>query len=226
MAIAFVVGHGGFSQDATSSQTPAGSTWTAGNLAVIGIQSYTTGRTVTVTDLDGNNWQPAVSKADGSGHTYYIYYAMNLLATNNTNRVTVAVSGASAYMRGISDEYSGLATTLALDQTASATGTGVSPDSGNVTTTVANELLLGYFGNATAVVGFTAGASYTSHDNIDNVNYFEDRVVSATGTYNAPGTSDTSVEWVMLMATFADTPVTPGGSGVSTSFLQVGQGFF
>jgi hypothetical protein len=94
-------------------------------------------------------------------------------------------------------EWTGLATTSPVDQTASATGNGTAISSGAATTTASGELIFGYtfpVNNATAGSGFT-GLSLVNGD-LD-----EYQIQSTAGSIAATFTQ-TSGAWFALMATF------------------------
>jgi hypothetical protein len=98
-------------------------------------------------------------------------------------------------------EYAGLDTTNPFDRAASASGTTVLANSGNVTTTTAVELV---FGAGTTVRTFTAaGTGFTTRIiTSPDGDIAEDRNAPVTGTYNATATQNTTGAWVMQVATF------------------------
>jgi len=154
------------------------------------------GATLTsVTDTLGNAYTPLVGPIDAAGDRHYVAAAYNSLAGNDTLTVTLSaapVSGSDLLIL----EYSGLALSNAFDVSANATGNGTAMDSGGVTTTFGHELILGYAEapSATPGTGFTQRA-------IQSGNIVEDRVVMATGTYDAAATTTTGA-WEMIVATF------------------------
>ncbi len=208
MAIAFVqASPGALTIGATSSSDTFGSNTTAGSLLVVTFNTYAAqGRTITVTDTQGNTYALAATQTCGSGSQAYLYYAMNTVGGACT--VTAACSGGAINWRLGALEYSGAATTSALDQTATATGTGTVVSAGSVTTTIANAVLVVSVSAYSLALDFTAGSGYTEQANWQLFMFGEDRVVSATGTYAGDGTlSSPGDEWVALLAAFADTPV-------------------
>jgi hypothetical protein len=157
-----------------------------------------------VADSAGNTYHLAVGPTTyGVDLSQSIYYAAGIAASATGAKTTVTFSGAAAGVDLRAAEYSGLATTSPLDVTAKGSNKSTPASSGNATTTTAGELLFGAGMTAdtyknTPTTGFTMIA-VTSQGNM-----FEDRIVSATGSYAATGTFQTSgsQEWVIQLATF------------------------
>ncbi len=172
---------------------------TAGNMNIVAVGWNDTTSTVnTVTDTRGNTYTLAIGPTTGTGLRQSIYYAKNIAA--GTNTVTVTFSKAAAFVDVRVLEYSGLDTTNPLDKTAGAVGSGTAASSGAATTTAANELIFG--AGMTAAVFTGAGSGFISRIiTTPDADIAEDRTVSATGSYSATATNNTS-NWVMQMATF------------------------
>jgi len=172
---------------------------TAGNLNVVVVGwNDITSNVISVTDSSGNVYQAAAPVARGGSISQAIYFARSITANAN-NTVTVTFNTAASYVDLRILEYGGIDTVNPLDQTASAVGSSSTADSGNVTTTAANELV---FGAGTTTGGFSgAGSGFTTRviTNPD-ADIAEDRIVSATGTYAATATQ--SGTWVMQVVTF------------------------
>jgi Domain of unknown function (DUF1929)/IPT/TIG domain/Glyoxal oxidase N-terminus len=161
------------------------------NLVVVG-WGDTTSTISTVSDSKLNAYTLAVGPTSGSGLRQSIYYARNIAAGSNT--VTVTFNQAAAYPDVRILEYKGLDPTAPLDVAAGAAGTGTAANSGSVTTTAASELI---FGAGTSGTRFTApGTGFTSRMINLYGNIAEDKMVNATGSYNATAT-DSSGIWVM-----------------------------
>jgi hypothetical protein len=171
---------------------------TAGNLNVVAVMWGDTTSTVSsVTDSKGNVYALALGPTKATGLTSAIYYAKNIAAGSNT--VTVTFNQPASFPNVNVMEYSGLSTTSPLDVASGATGSGTSASSGSVTTTSANELIIGA-GNPTST--FTAAGTGFSNRIINSFGGIsEDKVVSSTGSYNATATL-TSGTWVMQMVAF------------------------
>jgi hypothetical protein len=150
-----------------------------------------------VTDNAGNTYSPAAPTTRSSVNSQAIYYAKNIVGGPTT--VTVTFNTSTPYVDIRIAEYSGLSRTNPLDVSASAAGSASLANSGSVTTTSASELLLGA---GTTTGAFTsAGSGYTLRVITQpDADICEDRIVTATGTYNA--TASVSGTWVMQLVTF------------------------
>lgn len=169
---------------------------TAGNLLVVGLQIGTTGRTITVTNTQGDTFSVASAAAnDGQGDAVAMYYAKNV--TGGACTVGVHVSGANTFIAFQVHEYKA-PTTVTLD-TVNATNFSSSdtPDSGNITTTGASGgLIIGFMSDGTgASHRYTAKAGYTFRASVDATSAWEDIIFKNTATISAgftlqSGTSD------------------------------------
>jgi hypothetical protein len=182
---------------------------TAGNLNVVAVMWGDTTSTVSsVTDSKGNIYALAVGPTKASGLTSAIYYAKTIAGGSNT--VSVKFSTTASYPNVNVLEYSGLDTATPLDVSSAATGTGTTANSGSATTRSPSELIVGA-GNPSSVFK-SAGSGFTSRV----INAFggisEDKIVSATGSYNATATLTSGI-WVMQMATFRASRPSGQGSG-------------
>ncbi|MEO7387277.1 MAG: hypothetical protein ABIX37_10110, partial [Gammaproteobacteria bacterium] len=118
----------------------------AGNLNVVAVGWYnSTSSVVSVADSAGNAYRQASPPTILSGvATQVIYYAENIRAVAaGANTVTVILTADAQYVDVRVAEYSGLATSGALDRIAGGTGTGALTTSGQIVTTNANDLLIG-----------------------------------------------------------------------------------
>ena len=172
---------------------------------------FGTNQTITVRDSRSTVYQQAVKFNNGINDTLGIYYAQNI--AGGTNTVTVSNSTSSASVRVAILEYAGIARSGALDVTRTSTLQNATPTSGNVTTTVNGDLLLGVF--STAEPGtFTAGSGYTIRETNDAAPstrlMVEDRIQATAGTASATATVGASVWWGAALAAFK--PATSGTS--------------
>jgi hypothetical protein len=166
------------------------------NVVAIGWENATT-TISSVVDTAGNTYQVAAPVTRGTGISQAIYYAKNI--TGGTPTVTVTFSAASAFPDLRIMEYSGLDTTAPLHTSVSSTGNATTSNSGLLDTTVPTTLLVAA---GSAITNFSApGAGYTQRIiTPTDANIVEDRIVAATGPYNATATA--SGNWVMQMAAF------------------------
>jgi len=170
---------------------------TAGDLNIVVVGWNDTAAAVsTVNDSAGNMYNLAIGPTAGTALQQSIYYAANIKAGANTVTVTFSQAATSVDVRIL--EYRGVTT---LDAKAGASGSNTAPNSGSATTTSANELIFGasmvFTTTKAAGSGFTARI-ITSPDS----DLAEDKIVTATGTYNATSTLNSAGPWVMQMVTF------------------------
>ena len=197
MAIAFVQSGSG----AGTTSVVFTPTLTGGNLVVVSARS-SGGTGLDITVADGVNTYSLARNQDQTTDTttHTIKYAMNVAGGATTITVTGAVGGT---VRAAFAEYSGVATTSALDQVNSAEGTDNSMETGDVTTTVADELLFSAVNTGGAVADLAAAASYTIRETVATSRFaIADRIVAATSTYNGDWSCGTNNSWSAVIATF------------------------
>jgi len=193
---------------------------TAGNFIAVVIRGgLSSSQVFTVTDSNGNSYKKAAQIGyTASVVTSAIYYAENIKGGANTVNVSMSVSGP---LRFAILEYSGVATSGSSDGTAVATGSSSAPNSGNLTTTVSGDLLLGTIGTTNPAT-FTAGPGYTIRDFVPaepNTKLIsEDQIQSAAGSGAAGATLASSDSWGVVLAAFK--PVGGGGTGPSITGLS------
>jgi chitodextrinase len=204
-AIAFVQGNyatpqGGIST-ASVKYTAA---QTSGDLNVVIVGWSDSRASVTaISDTAGNIYEVAAPpKVYPGAVTQVIYYAKNIVAMPaNTNTVTVQFSAAanSPDVRILS--YSGLDRTNPLDVSAAATGNNTFSDSGAVTTTSANELLVA--GNTVWSMTGGPGAGFVKRFiTWPDGDIAQDQVVTSAGSYRATAPLSGGGPWVMQLVTF------------------------
>ena len=150
----------------------------------------------------GNPYTLAVGPTVQSGTaTQAIYYAKNILAAPATgNTITVAFSTVAKYPDLRIAEYSGIDPTNPVDVVAAAQGTGTLANSGSVTTTYANDLLVGADLVQDQTLG--SGAGYTSRVlTSPDGDILEDKIVTTAGSYNATAQLNGNA-WIMQMVAF------------------------
>ena len=176
---------------------------TAGDLNVVAVGwNDATAHITSVTDSMGNPYTLAVGPTVQSGTaTQAIYYAKNILAASaNGNTITVAFNTVAKYPDLRIAEYSGIDPTNPVDVVSAAQGTGTLSNSGSVTTTNANDLLVG----ANLVQDQTRGpgAGYTSRVlTSPDGDILEDEIVTTAGSYNATAQLNGNA-WIMQMVAF------------------------
>src|SRR5439155_1087342 len=150
--------------------------------------------------------------------TQAIYYAKNIAsAAAGANTVTVTFSVAAVFPDIRIAEYSGLDTANPLDVAVGAQGTTTATsNSGSVTTTNGNDLLVG--ANVVQSITTGAGSSFTNRIITPDGDILEDRVVTVTGSYSATAALDRVQPWVMQMVAFR--AAGSGGTGPSITSLN------
>ena len=183
---------------------------TAGDLNVVAIGwNDSTAQITSVTDSMGNPYTLAVGPTVQSGTaTLAIYYAKNIAAAPaNGNTITVAFNTGARYPDLRIAEYSGVDPTNPVDVVAAAQGTGTLSNSGSVTTTNANDLLVG--ANLVQDQTLGPGAGYTSRVlTSPDGDILEDEIVTTAGSYNATAQLNGGA-WIMQMVAFRAAGSTP-----------------
>lgn len=180
---------------------------TAGNLIFAHVGSENQNASA-CSDNQGNRYSPvadSVTYFDTSRHRQF--YA---IATTGGSVTVTCTFAASAPWRALTiAEYSGVSTSAPLHLTNHATGASGTLNSGNVTTTVANVLLIGA-GSTWDSNSFTAGTNYTLRSSAGPQG-LEDRIVSATGTFGATMNQSANLNWGMRIAAFTLASGPPAG---------------
>lgn len=177
-----------------------------------------------VTDNKGNSYSIAGARSVNGDGSEIWYSVPTSVGAGHTISVNMA---SSAFTTACAAAYNGFSGTVSLDQAAGSTGTSTSLSSGNVTTTVADELLIGSGTHVNTSGAFTAGASFTIRAQYSNsgdnaTGYIEDRVVSATGTYSAGATVAGNSDWAARIATFKGSG--GGGAAAASTLMLMGVG--
>lgn len=189
-----------------------------GSLIVVGITAWNQSiPSNTVTDNKGNTYTRIVETINTNSTDHAaLFYAKNV---NGGSSFTVT-SGITSRTMSV-HEYSGVSTSSPLDKVASSTGLSTAPNSGNVTTTLANELYVGLSWSGGNGDAWTAGQGYTLRETETNNATFErhateDRVISTATTTSAKFSVPTSEDWIAILATFKPL-VTSGGTTSTTT---------
>jgi RHS repeat-associated protein len=185
---------------------------TTGDLVVVSITVFSqTLASNDITDNKGNTYTKAAEAINGTDHAA-IYYAKNVTGSS-TFQISSVDDGTIAI-----HEYSGVATSTALDATSTSTGTSNAPTSGNVTGKVGNELYFGVAWSNTSGDTWTAGSGYTLRQQETDNNTWErlateDATTSAASTTAARFKVTTSDLWADAIAAFKPMVTTTGGGG-------------
>ena len=197
----------------------------AGDLNVVSVAwgGNSTPTVKSVTDSMGNVYVAATGITASSGNeSDQTFYAKNIAsATAGGNTVTVTFSSSVIYPELRVAEYSGMDTVAPLDAWVGATGTGLTQNSGTLTTTYANDLLVAT--NGLGSVTTAAGTGYTLRMTTGEGEILEDEVVTATGSYSAGSTQQSSGYWLMQLVAFRAASTITAPTGLSTSGVSANQ---
>lgn len=135
-----VCGFAATSTSASARTTSFTANVAAGSLLAIGLVTFGTAITVTVSDNVNGSWIQAGSYTTGNiSYKSSIWYFQN----SGSGSVTITVTpNVTAFVTMFACEYSGIATS-ALDSTSTNNGTSASPATGNVTVNQAGDLIFG-----------------------------------------------------------------------------------
>ena len=180
---------------------------TVDNLLVAHVASE--GSAAVIDDLEENVWLNSQAETVvNTNNRTRLQYVINVSAATLTVQATFGAS--SAAIVNIA-EYSGIDTTTPLlAQTNAGTGFGTAASSGNITTTIADALLIGTtVTENTAGTPIAPGTDWTEvvetarGSNTPANGHLEERIVAATGTYAATATLTSSTNWATQICGFA-----------------------
>ena len=184
---------------------------TAGDLLVAGITTNDSGPTPSPGSPTAPTaaWTRATSLAYGNGHVD-LYYLQN----SKAGSLTVALAGSGGGALTVA-EYSGIATSAALDQVSSATGSGSALKAGPTATIGgAGELVVGLGGQSNVGSGLTAGSGFTLRESaVSNwwaVNGLEDSLSTSSSGQSMTMTSGSAQYFGAVVAVFKAAERRPG----------------
>ena len=190
---------------ATSSSLAFATNTGAGNWIGVCIRSgLSSSQVFTVSDSSGNTYKQAFQLGlSANPVTFALYYAENIKGGADTITVTQSVSGP---LRFAIIEYSGVARSNSTDATpVTAQGNSSIPNSGNLTTNTAGDLLLGMVVTTNSGT-FTAGSGYTIEEfdpaEPNTKLIAEDQLQTTAGTASAGATLGGADNWGAGLAAF------------------------
>ncbi len=164
----------------------------AGDLIMVAFDYDTNTVPSSVTDSQGNTFTQVGSQLTSPGGTRsVVYYAKNI--KGGADKVTVNLSGTSAWIELYLSEYTGVNQTNPIDVQAGAAGSAGAVSSGSATTTAAGDIV---YGSCVGDWVCAAGTGFTARSNFLG-NLIEDEVVGAAGSYAATGSANNG--WTMQM---------------------------
>jgi hypothetical protein len=180
----------------------------AGDLLVGWFGQYNASGQVTVSDNVNGAWTRAsASTTFGSGSgDIALYYLQNSAAAPSGLTITITAPSAT-YLQGAVADYSGVATTGALDQTAAAKGNSTAVDSGPTASVAAGELVFGAIITGgqpgTVTPGSSQGQTFVMRSQTGSGSAdVEDILTGAAGAQDARATFGSSTDWYAVVATF------------------------
>ncbi|MGW2571414.1 fibronectin type III domain-containing protein [Streptomyces sp. NPDC001537] len=179
----------------------------AGHLLVGWFAQYDASGQVQVSDNVNGAWTraPASEHFNNGGGDLALYYVQNTRAAASLT-VTMTAAGPT-YLPSAVAEYSGVATSNALDQTAVGRGSGTSADSGPTASAPGGELVFGAMITGGQPLTVTPGSSQGVPFTLEVYNgsrscTIEGILSSASGPQNARFGLATSTDWYAVAATF------------------------
>jgi chitodextrinase len=181
----------------------------AGDLLVGWFGQYDSSGQVSVSDNVNGAWtrSSAATKFGSSGKgDIALFYVQNAAAAPTGLIITISATNAT-YLQAAAADYSGVATTGALDQVAVAKGNSTAVDSGPTAAVGAGELVVGGImtggspGSATA--GSSQGQAFTMRSQTGSGSIdLEDIPASAAGAQDARATFSSATDWYAVAAVF------------------------
>lgn len=152
----------------------------------------------TPTDTLTHTYTPAVAQHTSLlGQAIRAWYVLN--CSGGADTVTFASSSGTSSITGICAEFSGIATSAALDQTGTGSGTGTAVSSVSGTTTVNDELVVGIMTYDASTTTITPGQTQL-RENENNATAAalsgEYQIVTSTGTKTSSWTLGASRDWI------------------------------
>jgi len=186
---------------------------TPGDLLVLSASQYTgaTNHITSVTDTAGNTWTKIGSGYFVSGHNSdgEMWYSPN---AKSTTTVTVHTASAATISFEV-QEFAGVAAASPLDVDTGTSNTGTAASSGSVSSTVANELVVGFVAghnNAEAISvtspGYTTEAEQTSSTGSVATVIAGYQVLASPGPQTFAGSFGTAMYWASGVAVFKPGP--------------------
>jgi chitodextrinase len=195
---------------------------TAGNL-IIAYLVWDNSGSASISDSRGNTYSSAIgpTKYSGDRANAQIFYASNIAGGTNTVTATFSTTITACGILYI-HEYSGVKQTSPVDSVVSATGWSSSMNSGNLSTSNANDLLFagGESGNTVTKPGNGYTARSSSYGNMT-----EEKIASTAGSYSATATQNGRA-WILQLVAFkpigssADTLAPTVPTGLSANIVS------
>lgn len=200
--------------------TAMASPLTNGSLIIVcaefdGVATWNTGNTPT--DTAGNTYVRVTDTLNSGVFDSMSWYALNT-HTTASDVITITDKGGGVDSTMTAEEWTGLASSLPVDKTASTTGVSTALNSGNITPVNSGDLIFGcgaaaISGNHLSLAGSYTNLNQTSttFSNVGDATQIQAAAAAIAGTL----TVSSSVSWNMAVLSFiaaASTPVTSNKS--------------
>ncbi|MGH3217981.1 MAG: choice-of-anchor Q domain-containing protein [Streptosporangiaceae bacterium] len=179
----------------------------AGDLLVGWFGQYNSSGQVTVSDNVNGAWTRSVSTTySNGGGDIALYYLQNAAAAPSGLTITISSTSAT-YLEGVVADYSGVATTGALDQTAVGHGNSTTVNSGPTASVGAGELVVGAIltggSPGTVTAGSWQGQPFVMRTQWSSGSAdLEDILAGAAGAQEATATFSSATDWYAVVAVF------------------------
>lgn len=221
MAFAFVNIAEGVSDGSAGTIASGAQNHTAGRLLIVFVQNEDSRTVSQVQDTAGNSYTQRGTNS--SGTTRQSVWTAFSITGNATNVVTATLSGNATFRRIRVLQYS-YANVAAFHDSDVGTGSGAEFATANSTATANAQAVIAacvFFGsNFDGVVAGTDFILRGSTDEVDTAT--EDRIVSATGTYNATMSNEIEADWMMIHVIVVETPAPATSRASLRALLGVG----
>ena len=172
---------------------------TSGNLVILAVEADAAslvGFSATIGAVNFAQLGATLTINDGSSRSLGLFSAISPGGT-----ATAACSFTGTQMRcQLSEFNSGSASPLVFDQFNSATGSGTALNSGNITPSVAAELVFGYGWDVNG--GLAVGTNFTLTHAVGSFQVTEYQIINSTTSLPATATGTSATAWGMLVASF------------------------
>lgn len=183
---------------------------TAGSTIICDWRTGGTGISPTVSDTLGNTYTQDKTQVATGDHEGWVFRAYS--TSGGANTVTIDRHDAGGSIRGSCHEYSNIASSSPVLDSASNQGTSTTPDSGSgAGFTCAHNLLFGAFTYNNNAISFTPGNMGTGgaatargeyQSGVDIRTNAEELTSAGSGTYKADATTNQSVLWTAIFVAY------------------------
>jgi hypothetical protein len=198
---------------------------TAGDAIIVGITYGNTNPTISATDTRGDTFVLAVKTWDFRHNQGSAILYATAINGGSANTVTVNFGNSVAYLGMGIHEYSGLASSSALDIAVGKLGSGSNPTAGSTTSTANGDLIFSC--GVEDAIGhgdtFTAGPGFSKSIDLGQTAAYadEDTVQVSAGAFTAGWTLSPRSDWIVTMAAFKGAGDGSGTTGGGTTGPQI-----